>query len=124
MKVLVVDDSPLIRNQMKSFFDKELQYEVVLAKDGEEGVELYKTNKPDLVTLDITMPKKSGLQALKEIMDFDSNARVIMVSALSDNEKITEAMSLGAQGYLAKPLKLKSQEFIEDFKEEIESALE
>ena len=124
-KVLIVDDALLIRKQMKMFFATTMEFEVVgLAKDGVEGVDLYKEHSPDLVTLDITMPNKDGLQALQEIIDHDPNARVLMCSALKDKDKVVQALNIGAKGYIEKPLQFKNDEFLESFKEEIEDALE
>ena len=98
-KVLVVDDS--------MFVAKQLGHEVVAtAVDGKEGVDKYKELCPnvDLVTMDITMPKMDGLTALEQIMAFDKNAKVVMVSALGKEELVKKSLMLGAKSYIIKPL--------------------
>ena len=72
MKVVVVDDSMLVRLQLKKFFEEEMKFEVAaLGNDGNDAVALYKQHKPDLITIDLTMPNKDGFEALKEIIDND-----------------------------------------------------
>ena len=82
-------------------------YEVVAtAGDGQEGVEKYKELCPnvDVVTMDITMPKMDGITALEQIMAFDKNARVVMISALGKEELVKKSLLLGAKNYIVKPL--------------------
>ena len=82
-------------------------YEVVAtAADGKEGVDKYKELCPnvDLVTMDITMPKMDGITALEQIMAFDKNARVVMVSALGKEELVKKSLMTGAKSYIIKPL--------------------
>ncbi|MFC1617146.1 response regulator [Candidatus Margulisiibacteriota bacterium] len=123
-KVLVVDDSIIIQKQLKTFFNEIMDYEVVaIGKDGNEAVKLYAEYKPDLVTLDITMPNKDGLEALSEIIEINSSAKVIMVSVLDDASKIRAALKLGAKTYIEKPIKLRSDEEIEELKKEIEEVI-
>ncbi|MEW6056352.1 MAG: response regulator [Bdellovibrionota bacterium] len=124
-KVLIVDDALLIRMQLKKLFEETLRYEVVaLGQDGNEAVTLFKQHQPDLVTLDITMPNKDGLEALKEILAIDPSARIFVVSAIKDSPKITEALKLGAKGFLSKPLEVNNANFIKEFVEEITEAME
>ena len=123
MKVLVVDDSFLIRLQLQKFFEEEMGFEVITAEDGDDALYSFKEDNPDLVTLDITMPQKDGLQVLREIMEMDPKAKIIMISAFIDSEKINEAYQNGAQGYIKKPLKLKHSEYVNNLKEEVRSAL-
>ena len=73
------------------------------AIDGIEGVDAYKEYKPDLITLDITMPRLTGNGALKEIMEYDSNANVIMITAAGQEDKILEALKCGAKRFITKP---------------------
>ncbi|MCJ8330656.1 MAG: response regulator [Lentisphaeria bacterium] len=125
MNVLVIDDSLLIRKQLKTFFEKELDFTVVATgNDGHDAVSLYKEHKPDIVTLDLTMPNKDGSQALKEIIEFDSQARVVICSAIKDAAKITETLEVGARCFIKKPLKLRDPEYIQSIKDDIEEALE
>ena len=82
-------------------------YEVIAtATDGFEGVEKYKELCPDvdLVTMDITMPKMDGITALEQIMAFDKNAKVVMISALGKEELVKKSLLLGAKNYIVKPL--------------------
>ena len=82
-------------------------YEIVAtAADGKEGVDKYKELCPnvDLVTMNITMPKMDGITALEQIMAFDKNAKVVMVSALGKEELVKKSLMLGAKSYIVKPL--------------------
>lgn len=82
-------------------------YEVAdTAVDGVDGVEKYKAMSPgvDLVTMDITMPKMDGITALEKILEFDKNAKVVIISALGKEELVKKALLLGAKNYIVKPL--------------------
>lgn len=104
IKVLIVDDSPAVRRLLKRILT-EAQYEVVgEAKNGLEAVELYFTLKPDVVTMDITMPEMEGIEALKQIKKRDPKAKVIMLTSLSDVQSVKEAILAGAANYVIKPL--------------------
>ena len=102
-KVIVVDDSALIRKILiKLLVDN--GYEVVgEAANGQEGVDLYKELKPDLVTLDVTMPVMDGVEALRQIIAFDSGAKVAMITAAGQKEKLIEALKIGAGLFITKP---------------------
>ncbi|MEI0604302.1 response regulator [Brachyspira alvinipulli] len=103
-KVLIVDDSAFVVKQLQQIFVSE-QYNVVgTAENGEEGVLMYKEYKPDLVTMDITMPKMDGITALTKIIEYDKNARVVMVSALGKEDMVKKALLAGAKNYITKPL--------------------
>ncbi len=103
-KVLLIDDSAFVIKQLQQFLISE-QYEVVAtAENGEEGINLYKEHKPDIVTMDITMPKMDGITALTKIIEFDSNAKIIMVSALGKEDMVKKALLAGAKNYITKPL--------------------
>lgn len=104
--VMVVDDSMFVTKQIGQILTSE-GFEVVgSAANGEEGVEMYKEKYPniDLVTMDITMPKMDGVTALEKIMEFDKNARVIMISALGKQDLVKKSLLLGARNYIVKPL--------------------
>jgi two-component system chemotaxis response regulator CheY len=102
-KVLVTDDAPIIRLMIKDIIQYH-GYEVVgEANNGAEAVELYKTLKPDLVTMDIIMPEKDGIQALEEILKYDPEAKVVMVTAIDQRESLMKAIRLGATDYIVKP---------------------
>ena len=103
-RVLVVDDSMFIAKQLGQIFTSE-GFEVAgTAADGAQGVEKYKELRPDLVTMDITMPVMDGVSALEKILEFDKNARVIMVSALGKEDVVKKSLLLGAKSYIVKPL--------------------
>jgi len=105
-RVLVVDDSMFVAKQIGQILTSE-GYEVVgTAPDGEAGVEKYKELYPniDLVTMDITMPKMDGITALENIMNFDKNAKVVMISALGKQDLVKKSLLLGAKNYIVKPL--------------------
>ena len=102
-KVLICDDALVMRMVIKKEIEK-LGFEVVAeASDGEEAVELYKEYKQDITTMDITMPKKSGIVALQEIMAFDKNAKVVMVSAMGQEEWVKQSIIAGAKNFIVKP---------------------
>jgi two-component system chemotaxis response regulator CheY len=82
---------------------KELGHETIEAADGKEAVEVYKQAKPEAVLLDITMPNTDGLTALREIMAFDSNAKVAMVTAMGQQSLVMEAIKAGARDFVVKP---------------------
>jgi len=102
-RVLIVDDSGMSRKMLRDILE-EAGYAVVgEAADGMEGVLAYKQYNPDVVTLDITMPNMSGTEALKEIKDYDQDAKVIMITAAGQQNKVIEALKLGADRFITKP---------------------
>jgi len=103
-KVLVVDDSMFIAKQLGQIFTSE-GFEVAgTAADGAQGVEKYKELRPDIVTMDITMPVMDGVSALEKILEFDKEAKVIMVSALGKEDVVKKSLLMGAKSYIVKPL--------------------
>ncbi len=104
-KVLIVDDAAFIRLAIKNILVNN-DFEVVdEAENGLIGVNKYKELKPDLVTMDITMPEMTGLEALKEIIAFDPKAKVVMISAMGQERMVMEAISYGAKTFIVKPFK-------------------
>ncbi len=104
-RVLIVDDAIFMRNMIKDIFHDD-QFEIVgEAANGVEAVEKYKELKPDLVTMDIVMPFKSGIEATREIIKYDANAVVIMCSALGQESLVMEAIEAGAADFVVKPFK-------------------
>lgn len=102
-KVLIVDDAAFMRMMLKDILTKN-GYEVIgEAGDGEQAVEMYKELSPDLVTMDITMPEKDGITALKEIKAYDPNAKVIMCSAMGQQAMVLDAIQAGARDFVVKP---------------------
>ena len=125
MKVVVIDDSMLVRLQLKKFFEEEMEFEVAaVGNDGNDAVKLYEEHKPDLITIDLTMPNKDGFEALKEIIAAHPDARVLICSAIKDPAKVTQTLENGARGYIKKPLQLTNAEYVERIKDDIEEALE
>jgi two-component system chemotaxis response regulator CheY len=103
-KILVVDDSDFMRMMLKSILTTN-GYEVIgEADNGYSAVKKYKKLNPDIVTMDITMPGKDGMQATKEILEYDSNANIVMLSALTQKRYILEALRLGAKEFIFKPI--------------------
>ena len=103
-RVLVVDDSMFIAKQLGQIFSSE-GFEVAgTAAYGAQGVDKYKELRPDLVTMDITMPVMDGVSALEKILEFDKSARVIMVSALGKEDVVKKSLLMGAKSYIVKPL--------------------
>lgn len=105
-RVLVVDDSIFVAKQLGQILTSEGYEIVATAADGKEGVDKYKELCPnvDIVTMDITMPRMDGITALEQIMAFDKNAKVVMVSALGKEELVKKSLLLGAKNYIIKPL--------------------
>lgn len=105
-RVLIVDDSMFVAKQIGQILTSEGFEIIATAVDGEDAVEKYKQLFPnvDLVTMDITMPKMDGVTALEKIMEFDKNARVIMISALGKQDLVKQSLLLGAKNYIVKPL--------------------
>jgi two-component system chemotaxis response regulator CheY len=105
-KVLIVDDSMFIAKQLGQILTSEGFEVLATAADGAQGVEQYKAHKDELdfVTMDITMPVMDGVTALEKIMEFDKNAKVLMVSALGKEDVVKKCLLEGAKSYIIKPL--------------------
>jgi two-component system chemotaxis response regulator CheY len=102
-RVLVVDDAAFMRKMVSDALAKGGHEVVGEAGNGVEAVARFQELKPDLMTLDITMPEKDGLTALAEIVAADPSARVVMCSALGQEAKVLEAIKLGAKDFVVKP---------------------
>jgi len=102
-RILIVDDAAFMRMMIRDILTKN-GYEVVgEAQDGAQAVERYKELKPDLITMDITMPEMDGIAALKEIKKLDGNAKVIMCSAMGQQAMVIDAIQAGAKDFIVKP---------------------
>ena len=102
-KILIVDDAVFMRITLKKILENN-GYEVAgEAENGQMAVEKYKELKPDLVIMDITMPEKGGIIALKEIKEYDSNAKIIMCSAMGQQTMVVDAIQGGAMDFVVKP---------------------
>ena len=110
-RILVTDDAAFMRMQLKNIFTS-LGHEVVgEAENGQVAIDLYQELKPDLVTMDITMPEMTGVEAVKEIKKIDSDALIIMCSAMGQQQMVLEAIQAGATDFIVKPF---DQERIEE----------
>jgi two-component system chemotaxis response regulator CheY len=102
-RILVVDDAAFMRRMVSDVLTSGGHEVVGEAADGNEAVERYQELRPDVTTLDITMPEKDGLTALRELMAIDPAATVVMCSALGQESKVLEAVKAGAKDFIAKP---------------------
>lgn len=102
-RVLVVDDATFVRLSLRQILEKGGHRVCGEAENGFKAVEIYKDVKPDIVLLDITMPEADGIYALKNIMQFDPSAKVIMCSAMGQQALVIEAMTNGARDFIVKP---------------------
>lgn len=104
MKVLLVDDAAFVRMSLKKILDDmALGFEYIEAGDGEDAIEKYKIYSPDLVIMDITMPKMDGITAVGRIKEIDDNAKIIMCSSMGYQEKVLDAITAGAKDFIIKP---------------------
>jgi two-component system chemotaxis response regulator CheY len=104
-RVLIADDASFMRQMIREIIEPE-GYEVVAeATNGNEAMERYKELHPDLVTMDIVMPKCSGIDAVKGILEIDPSACVVMCSALGQETLVMEALQAGAKDFIVKPFK-------------------
>ncbi|ADL51439.1 response regulator [Clostridium cellulovorans] len=102
-KVLIVDDAAFMRMMIKDILSKN-GFEIVgEAPNGIKAVELYKEKRPDIVTMDITMPDMDGIEAVKAIKAFDAGAKVIMCSAMGQQSMVMDAIRAGARDFIVKP---------------------
>lgn len=108
MKLLVVDDSLIVRRAIERNLISDRFSEIRLANNGRAAVEEFKTFRPDVITMDITMPDMDGLTAVDLILKIDSKALILVVSALADKPTAVEAVKRGASGFLLKPITVES----------------
>ncbi|GAB4248071.1 MULTISPECIES: response regulator [Deferrisoma] len=103
-RVLVVDDAVFMRRTLRDILEAAGHQVVAEAGDGVEALERYEEHRPDVVTLDLVMPRMGGLEALRELRRRHPEARVIVCSSVSDEASILEAIRLGARDYVIKPV--------------------
>jgi len=106
LKILVVDDEPMMRESLKLILSK---YDVIEASDGTEAIRIYQNAKPDLVLMDIMMPRMNGIEATKEILRISPKAKIVAVTAYA-TDKGKEILEAGAVEILEKPFKRKKLE--------------
>ncbi len=104
-KILIVDDAAFMRLAIKTTLEKSGFQVVGEAANGLEGIQKFIELRPDIVTLDITMPEMTGLEALKAIIKKDASAKVVMVSAMGQEAMVREAVIHGAKSFIVKPFK-------------------
>lgn len=102
-RIMIVDDAAFMRMMLKDILTRHGFEVVAEAENGSVAVEMYKEKKPDLVTMDITMPEMDGVTALKEIRKIDPNAQVLMCSAMGQQGMVIEAIQSGAKDFIVKP---------------------
>ena len=103
-KILITDDSILARKQLKDIISTLGSPVFIEAVDGQDAIDKYKESNPDLVFLDIVMPKKDGNAAIREIMEFDSEANIIIASSVGTQSQLKLALEAGAKDFIQKPL--------------------
>ncbi len=102
-KVLIVDDTKFMRNILASILKKKDLEIAGEAVNGADAIEKYRQLRPDLVTMDIIMPEVDGIQAVKEILKFDPDAKILMCSAMGQQALVIEAIQAGAKDFVIKP---------------------
>ncbi|HNY11001.1 MAG TPA: response regulator [Candidatus Wallbacteria bacterium] len=102
-KVLVVDDAQFMRYTIKKILAKFGFTNIYEAENVENAIKVYQAETPDIVTMDITMPGDSGIEGLRQIKQINAQAKVVMVSAASQKDKVIEALTLGAKHFIVKP---------------------
>lgn len=123
-RIVIVDDSIFLIKQLTTFLEETMGYTVVgTGTDGYQAVALYRELKPDLITLDITMPNKDGMEALAEIMEEFPEANVMMISAIQGQE-MTKCVKIGAKAYMEKPLLFNDEQFVNEFKASLSEILD
>jgi two-component system chemotaxis response regulator CheY len=104
-RILVADDASFMRQIIRDILESDGHEIVAEASDGIQAVEEWKKHHPDLVTMDIVMPRRSGIDAVRAIAAIDATAHVVMCSALGQETLVTEALQAGARDFIVKPFK-------------------
>jgi len=104
LSVLICDDSMLVRKKIKDYLNQIGINNVFEASDGQQAIDIYKANKPSVALMDIIMPKKTGIEAVTEILEFDKNAKVVMASSVGSQSYLKDAIDAGAYDFLQKPI--------------------
>ena len=103
LRIMIVDDALFMRTLLRGILEEEGWEVVAEAADGVEAVQKFQETRPDITTMDIVMPKKSGIEALADIIRLDKGAKVVMCSAMGQESLVEEAKRAGAKGYIIKP---------------------
>lgn len=104
-KILVADDASFVRLMISQILARQGLTNVIEAKNGRQAVEQFNSNRPDLTLMDITMPELDGLAALQEILKIDPLAKVVICSAVANENIVNEALRVGATDFVAKPFR-------------------
>ncbi|MCL5982898.1 MAG: response regulator [Firmicutes bacterium] len=102
-QVLITDDTAFMRMTLRNILEKNGYQVVGEAEDGQVAVEKYRELRPGLVTMDITMPRMDGITAIKKIMEIDSQAKIVVCSAMGQKALVIEALNAGARDFIVKP---------------------
>jgi two-component system chemotaxis response regulator CheY len=103
LNIMVVDDSQITAKKIRSMLESLGHTVIQMARNGREAVSRYQATKPDLVTMDITMPDMDGIEATRQIMAADEYAKIVVVTSHGQEEMVRGAMEAGAKGYILKP---------------------
>lgn len=106
-KVIIVDDSLMIRDLLRKALEKCGCNVCAAAKDGKEGIEIFKTHLPDLVFMDLNMPIMDGADAIKSIKEINPNAKIVVLSAMGDDDMIAQVKALGVSSFVKKPFDIR-----------------
>lgn len=117
--ILIVDDSRTSRKILRGILEDNGHKVVAEARDGASGILLYQELKPDIVTMDVTMPKMDGIEALKKLKEYNPDAKIIMVTAAGQKSKMIEAIKAGASEFVSKPYQ--AEQMVEIVKKVLES---
>lgn len=103
IKVMIADDHSMVRQGIKQILELEDDIEVIAqANDGEEAIQMYKRVRPDIILMDINMPGKNGIQAIKELVSYDSDVKILVLTIHEDREYLFKTLHMGALGYVLK----------------------
>ena len=103
LKLMIVDDSNIIRSKITRTLSQHHMEVVATASNGEEAISLFARTTPDVVTMDLTMPRMDGLECIRALRKLNSRVHILVVSALADKATAIQALKEGAQGFLCKP---------------------
>lgn len=103
IKLMIVDDSLLIRKKIERIHDREKYDLIGHATDGRHAIDLFNELRPDLITMDLTMPNIDGIECIDRIIEVDPEVNILVISALSDEATGIRALEKGASGFLMKP---------------------
>lgn len=123
-EVLVVDDSRFMVKAVSAVLEGLGYHVVAVAHDGEEGLEKFQQYRPDVTLLDVTMPNMDGLECLQEVLALDAEARVVMFSAVKDQDIVDKCLNAGAVAFLQKPIRPTEEEDLDRLRSTLETAVQ